>query len=449
MRRNFTDRPPIAHARKKGLSGKKGTRRKRMIPEYSLIIYFLVTFAASMLVRGILKWLNIRHLRRHGHEIPDVFRGELDEESLAKISRYTVDSSRFGTWEGLFDDGVTLVVLLSGILPWLLGRLPPWENHMLLTGLSFFGLIALASGVIGIPFDLYRQFVIERRHGFSTLTLRLWVIDLFKGFAISAILMGLLLSAFLSLLAFAPGSWWFWTWLVFASFQMLMIWLYPIVIAPLFNRYEPIQDQDLKEAVIALMAKVGLRTEGVYQVDAGKRSRHTNAYFTGLGRTKRIVLYDTLIASHTRDEIIAVLAHEIGHWKRHHILKQLLFLEAASLLVLGFIAHLITWPVLYATFGFSRPVPFVGLLLSAALLGPLAVFFTPLISATQRRFERDADASVCDLTGQTTPLANALKRLARDNLANLHPHPLYARFYYSHPPLAERIARLREAACHR
>lgn len=415
-----------------------------MIQWNCLVIFFLAIFVVSSLAHGVLKWLNIRHLRRHGDEIPEVFRGEIDGETLTKISRYTLDSHRFGTVEGLFDDALTLAVLLSGLLPWLIDRLPAWEEHFLLTGLLFFGLLGLASGLIGLPFDLYRTFVIEKRHGFSTITLRLWMIDLLKGIAVSSVLMGLLLSALLTLLRFAPYSWWFWTWLVFASFQLLMIWLYPVVIAPLFNRYEPIRDEGLREAIIALMAKVGLKTEGVYQVDAGKRSRHTNAYFTGLGKTKRIVLFDTLLASHTAEEITAVLAHEIGHWKRRHILKQLLFMEIVSLIVLWLASRLIVWPLLYETFGFTQPIPFVGLLLCAALFGPLTILFTPLVSAIQRRFEREADAFVSFLTGTTTPLMSALKRLARDNLANLHPHPLYARFYYSHPPLTERIARLKE-----
>jgi STE24 endopeptidase len=418
-----------------------------MIQWNSLVVFFLTVFIVSFLVRGVLKWLNIRHLRLHGHEIPEVFRGEIDGETLAKISRYTLDSHRFGIIESLCDDALTLAVLLSGLLPWLIDHLPAWEEHFLLTGLLFFGILGLAGGLIGLPFDLYRTFVIEKRHGFSTITFRLWMIDLLKGIAVSTILMGLLLSAFLMLLRFAPSSWWLWTWLVFASFQLLMIWLYPIVIAPLFNRYEPIRDEGLKAAIIVLMAKVGLKTEGVYQVDAGKRSRHTNAYFTGLGKTKRIVLFDTLIASHTTDEITAVLAHEIGHWKKRHILKQLLFMEATSLIILWLASHLIAWPLLYETFGFNRPIPFVGLLLCAALFGPLSILITPFVSATQRRFEREADAFVSGLTGTTTPLMGALKRLARDNLANLHPHPLYARFYYSHPPLTERIVRLQELEC--
>jgi len=413
-----------------------------MIQGNALTVFFLIAFLASSLVQGALRWINIRHLSRHGGEVPEVFQGEIDGETLSRISRYTAESSRFGGLEDLFSDAATLVVLMGGVLPWLLDLLPDWETHFILTGLGFFGIIALAGGLFSLPFDLYRTFVIERRHGFSTITVGLWLADLLKGLVVSAVLMGSLAWAFLALLRFAPGTWWFWTWLVFSAFQILMLWLYPVVIAPLFNRYEPIRDEALREAIVALMAKVGLRTRGVYQVDAGKRSRHTNAYFTGIGRTKRIVLFDTLLASHSAEEILAVLAHEVGHWKRRHILKQLLFVKAISLTALWLASRLIAWPVLYEAFGFARPVPFAGLLLTAVLLGPLTLLVTPALSAIQRRFEREADAFVPGLTGSAAALAGALRRIARDNLANLHPHPLYARFHYSHPPLTERIARL-------
>ena len=323
----------------------------------NLMVLFLTLFIASSLGRGVLRWLNTSHLRRHGREVPEPFVGDIDGETLGKISRYALDSQRFTAVESLFDDALTLVVLLGGLLPWLSEQLPSWEEHFLLPGLLFFGLLGLGSALLGLPFDLYRTFVIEKRHGFSTITLRLWLADRLKETALAALLMGALLSAFLVLLHAAPRTWWLWTWLVFASFQLLMLWLYPVAIAPLFNKYEPLRDDALKDAVVALMAKAGLRTRGVFQMDAGKRSRHTNAYFTGLGKSKRIILFDTLIASHGREEILSVLAHEIGHWKRRHILKQLLFLEAASLGALWLASHLLVWPLLYETFGFQKPVP--------------------------------------------------------------------------------------------
>jgi len=413
-----------------------------MVHWNSLMIFYLAAFAVSFTVCLVLSCLQLGHLRRHGGEVPAVFQGAVDPETLARISRYTREASWFGILESLCDGVLTLVVLLSGFLPWLLDRLPDWEGHFLLTGLLFFGCLALLSGVIGIPFDLYRTFVIERRHGFGTITLRLWLIDQLKGFFISALLTGFLLWALLAILLYAHRIWWLWAWLVFAAFQGLLLWLYPGLIAPLFNRFEPVRDEGLRQAVAALVERSGLRSEGIYQVDAGKRSRHTNAYFTGIGKTKRIVLFDTLIASHTQEEIVAVLAHEIGHWQGRHVLKLLLLLAAGSLLLLWFLAQVMVWPILYQTFGFDQIIPFVGLLLALAVLGPFSTLVSPVLPALQRRFERQADDAVLALTGLTAPFGEALKRLARDNLANLHPHPLYARFYYSHPPLAERIERL-------
>jgi len=407
-----------------------------------LLIAFLVAFAASSVFRLLLTYMNVSHLRRHGHDVPEVFRGEIDEATLARMTAYTADSSRFGAVAHFFDDAVTLLVLLSGFLPLLGAIVLSWNLHFVLSGLIFFGALALLSGILDIPFSLYSTFVIEKRYGFSTITARLWITDLIKGLLISAVLLGILLGAILALVYYAEHTWWLWAWLVFSAFQMLIVWLYPVLIAPLFNKFEPIQNEALKEAIIALMAKVGLKTGGVFQIDAGKRSKHTNAYFTGFGKTKRIVLYDTLLKSHASEEILSVLAHEAGHWKKRHIMKQLVFTETVSLVFLYLVYRLIDWSLLYQTFGFAEKLPYVGLLLIAALFGPAAFFLTPIGAMLTRRFEREADDFCYNLIGTTMPMVNALKRLAKDNLANLHPHPFYAWFYYSHPPLTERIARL-------
>jgi STE24 endopeptidase len=413
-----------------------------MVQWNSLLIVFLVLFIAGALFRGFLTYLNVRHLRQHGHHVPDVFQGEIDEATLARMSDYTADSSRFGMVEHFFDDAITLIILLSGFLPLLVALILSWNLHFILSGLVFLGVLALLSSVLDIPFSLYSTFVIEKKYGFSTITLKLWLADLIKSLLISSALLGILLSAMLALFHYAEQSWWFWVWLVFSGFQMLMIWLYPVLIAPLFNKYEPVQNEALKDAIIALMAKVGLKTEGVFQVDAGKRSTHTNAYFTGLGKTKRIVLYDTLLTSHSSDEILSVLAHEAGHWKKRHIMKQLVFTETASLGVFYLIYRLMDGSLLYHTFGFEEKLPYVGLLLIAALFGTVSFFLTPLGAMAMRKFEREADDYCLNLIGTAKPMTDALKRLAKDNLSNLHPHPFYAWFYYSHPPLAERIVRL-------
>ncbi len=409
-----------------------------------LLIVFLVIFVVNVLFRWLLTYINVRHLHLHGHNVPDVFKGEIDEATLSKMSDYTADTSRFGSIEHFIDDIVTLVILLSGFLPLLVSIILSYKINFILSGLIFFGVLALLSSVLDIPFSLYSTFVIEKKYGFSTMTVRMWITDFLKSLIISAVLMGILLGAMLALMRYAEHSWWFWVWIFFSLFQLLMIWLYPVLIAPLFNKFEPVRDEALKEDIISLMAKVGLKAKGVFQVDAGKRSKHTNAYFTGLGKTKRIVLFDTLLNSHSADEILSVLAHEAGHWKKKHIMKQLVFTEAISLAAFYLVYRLIDWPLLYQTFGFSERLPYAGLLLVAALLGPVTFFLTPVGAAVMRMFEREADDYCLNLIGTVKPMVSALKRLAKDNLANLHPHPLYAWFYYSHPPLAERIARLQQ-----
>jgi STE24 endopeptidase len=256
--------------------------------------------------------------------------------------------------------------------------------------------------------------------------------------------MGFMLAAFMAFILYLPKTWWFWAWVFFTSFEILLMWLYPVVIAPLFNKYELIKDEVLKEKITSLMAQVGLKAKGIYQVDEGKRSKHTNAYFTGIGKTKRIVLFDTLLASHSPEEILAVLAHEIGHWKKKHILKQLIFMIAASLVGFYFIYLIVNWPPLYSAFGLKYTPVYAGLFLVSFYLSCAGFFLSPIGAAIMRRYEREADKMARDLVGTSEPMINALKRLAKDNLTNLHPHPMYVWFYYSHPPLIERIEYLQK-----
>ena len=281
--------------------------------------------------------------------------------------------------------------------------------------------------------------MLEKKYGFSTITWKIWITDLVKSLIVSAILMGIMISAFMAFVSYLPKSWWFWAWVFFTLFEIILLWLYPVLIAPLFNKYEPIKDELLKEKITALLDKVGLKAKGIYQVDAGKRSRHTNAYFTGIGKTKRIVLYDTLLASHSPEEIIAVLAHEIGHWKKKHILKQLIFMIGVSLVLLYLVYLVVGSPILYSAFGIQHTPVYAGLFLVSLYLGVIRFFLSPVGAAVMRRYEREADRMAFELTGTSQPMINALKRLAKDNLSNLHPHPLYVWFYYSHPPLIERI----------
>lgn len=403
-----------------------------------LLAIFLILFIGRMALRYFLQWLNMKNLKVHGKEIPPVFEGEIDEATLNKMVDYTYDQSRLEARENLVSDIIELAVLFL-LLPLLVVWLTGMNLNIIGQALIFFAALAVISGIAGLPFDLYHTFVLERKYGFSTITWKLWLADLFKSLLISAIMMAIIVSALIAFITYLPKSWWFWGWAFFTLFQLVMLWLYPVLIAPLFNKFEPINDESLKGKIMALLSKAGLQAKGIYQVDEGKRSKHTNAYFTGIGKTKRIVLYDTLLSSHTQEEIVSVLAHEIGHWKKKHILKQLAFMVLASLILFYLVYLIVSWPPLYGAFGMIQTPVYAGLLLVSLYLAAGGFFFSPTGSAITRHFEREADRMAFDLTGTAKPMVSALKRLAKDNLSNLHPHPWYVRFYYSHPPLTERI----------
>jgi len=236
--------------------------------------------------------------------------------------------------------------------------------------------------------------------------------------------------------------WWFFAWIILSVFELIIMWLYPVLIAPIFNKFEPISNDELKDKIVNLMSKAGLGVKGIFQMDAGIRSKHTNAYFTGLGKTKRIVLFDTLLKSHPNDEILSILAHETGHWIKKHIIKQLILMETLSLVGLFIIAKLLDWNLIYQTFGFEGKIPYVGLFLVPVLLAPIGYFLSPAGSAISRKYEKEADTVAVSLTGDAGPMISALIRLSAENLSNLVPHKIYSWFNYSHPAPVERIERL-------
>jgi STE24 endopeptidase len=414
--------------------------------QFNLLFFsFLSVFLLRSAAQVLLDRLNIAHLRKHGGIIPEVFQGTIDQQKLRKISAYTVDSTRFGVLETLTDQALLLFLLLSGVLPMIQSLANHFGLGAVTGGLLFFALLSLPGFILDIPFSLYGNFIIEARHGFNTKTFRVWVADLLKGLLLSALLGAPLLALLLFLIQSGGPLWWLWAWALVGLFELIILWLYPVLLAPLFNKFEPIANRDLVQKIADLLEKAGLKAKGVFQMDASRRSRHTNAYFTGLGRNKRIVLYDTLLASHSEEEILAILAHEAGHWKKRHAPKQIFVLEVLSLVGFYGVAKILDAPLIYETFGFSQPVAYVGLFLVTTLFNPLLFFIEPLGAAFSRRFEREADDYALLLIPNSAPMVKALKRLASDNLSNLNPHPLYAWFYYSHPPLLERILRLQES----
>ncbi len=410
----------------------------------SLLVLFLSLYAVAVAVRMGLYLLNTRHLRKHGHEVPEEFQGIVDQEMLNKMRDYTIATARLGAVEQPAYDIFLIALLLSGLLPWLTGEISSYGMSFIVSGVVFFFLCYLILGVFEIPFDLFRTFRVEKRFSFSTITGRVWVTDLIKSILVSALLMGVFLSVFFGLITIAPRSWWFWAWIFFISFQLLVSWLYPVVIAPLFNKFEPIEEKSLMEGIRSLAERSGLTVKGIYKMDALKRSRHSNAYFTGIGKSKRIVLFDSLLQDHTRDEILSVLAHELGHWKMGHVRKQLILSVALSFVLFYGAYAAVTHEGLYTTFGFPAVSIYAGLFILTILLKPAAFLISPLGAMISRHFERQADDYAYAQIGSADAMVSALKVLATQNLSNLHPDPVYAWFTYSHPPLVERIRRLKK-----
>ncbi|MBW2309037.1 MAG: M48 family metallopeptidase, partial [Deltaproteobacteria bacterium] len=345
---------------------------------------------------------------------------------------------------GVTSELILLGSLLGGFLFSVDARLAAWRLHDVWAGLLFFGVLGVIFYILELPFDYYHTFVIEEKYGFNRSNYRLWLTDHLKASLLSACLMSVVLVPILWAIRGFPNTWWLWGAIIVSGLQIVLMVLYPIVIAPLFNRFEPLQDDDLAEKVKNLLQGAGLRVKEIFQMDAGRRSRHTNAYFTGIGKAKRVVLFDTLIQRHPHDEILAILAHEAGHFRGRHLIKQLIVFGVSMLVIFYLTYRLMGWPLLYATFGFDGPRAHVGLLLIGIFLQKAGFFFKPLYMALTRRWERAADEYAVRLLHDFGPLARALKRLAADNLANLAPHPIYVWFNASHPPLGDRVAALEE-----
>lgn len=406
-----------------------------------LLSFFLLTVA----LRLGLRHLNLRHLSRHGKEIPAGFEGEIDPETLQRASAYAFSQGRVALAEALLASLLLVLLLFGGLLPLYDGLVRSMAESPVVQGILFFFGLFLAQYFVGIPFDLYRTFRIEERFGFNATGGRLWLADQAKSLLLSGLLFGLLLSAVFALIAWSPDRWWLWTWAFLSMAALLLIYISPLVIEPLFFRFEELKRPGLEVDIRALAQKAGLSVSCIQQVDASRRSRHSNAYFTGIGRVKRIVLFDTLLEQMEDDEVLAILAHEIGHWKRGHVSKRLLRASLAGLLICWTAFKLLQWGGLPSLLGLEA-LSLPGQVLLLWFLAGLAGFFiTPLMSALSRRDEWQADHDAALLTGNPRVLASALVRLCRENLSNLHPHPLYAFCYYSHPPVVARVRRLLQA----
>lgn len=408
-----------------------------MIPLNVLLIVYLSILLLCLSIELTIEGLNKRHLKKYGDTVPAVFSAVIDEDEIKKTARYSAENMQLNRVHKLSGNILFILIILFGIIPRLAALLSTW--HVYPAGLIFFGIIGLASLLFGLPFDFYHRFVLEDKYGFNTQTIGLWLMDWVKSVLLLFFFGTILITAILFLIQTSGKSWWFWAWFVFLSFQLLLTLIYPAFIAPLFNKFTPIEDIALKEKIEQLARNEAVELEAIMKMDASKRTRHTNAYLSGLGKAKRIVLFDSLLLSHSHDEILAVLSHEIGHLKKHHIKKRLVTVGIVTLALFYLASKIILWENLFTSFGFDFMTPYIGLFLVGIIWEPFGFFLAPLGNLFSRRFERQADDYALGAMKGGAALVLALKKMAKENLSNLYPHPAYVWFNYSHPPLLERI----------
>jgi STE24 endopeptidase len=415
---------------------------------------FAIAALLLILARAIaelwLSRLNQGHVRAHTTEVPAAFREMVDEQTYRRSIDYTLAKSRFEEVVTVFDTALLIAILFSGVLRWAFGKFTAAVGTSVWATSGFLFAAGVALSIISLPFAWYAQFKLELRFGFNTTTVKTWVLDRLKGFLLAVLLGFPLLALVLKLIEWTGPNWWIWAATVVIAFQLLLLLIAPAVIMPLFNKFTPLPEgSTLRQRLFALAERTDFPTRSIEVMDGSKRSRHSNAFFTGFGRFRKIVLFDTLVAQLDEPELESVLAHEIGHYKKHHVLKSLSVSIAGVFIGFAVIAWLARQQWFYRAFGFQHHAGFAAvnvvpaMLLFALLAGTISFWFTPLLHMWSRRFEYEADAFARATMGEAQPLIQALRKLAEKNLSNLTPHPVYSGFYYSHPTLLERERALR------
>lgn len=395
---------------------------------------------AKLLAELWLAALNRAEVRRHATQAPAAVAAIMDADTYRKSVDYTLAKSRFAVWSMIFDTGVLLLVLSSVLLPQIFGDVGAWSPAGKWDDALFILFAGVLLSIPGLPFDWWGQFRLEERFGFNKTTPGLWISDKLKGLALLFALGFPLLWALLSLVDWVGGTWWLWGFGLMFAVQLLMMVLYPKLILPLFNKLTPLPEGELRTRLLALADRTGFKASTIEVMDGSKRSGHSNAFFTGFGRFRRIVLFDTLIAQLTPEELEAVLAHEVGHYRRGHIPKTLALSAAIQLGAFAAIAWLARSDWFNPAFHFPAHELAPSFLLFGLLSGAVMFWFSPLGNILSRKHEYEADAFARDAVGGVGPLVAALRKLAQKNLSNLTPHPWFSGFYYSHPTLVEREA---------
>lgn len=404
-------------------------------------LLFLAAFTLTLAARLWLKLRQIRHVAAHRSAVPAEFAERISLASHQKAASYTIDLSRMAILGTLSEAALLLAFTLGGGLAALHGF---WSAQLsgLAYGLAMIFSVALISGAVELPLSIYSQFVVEARHGFNRMTPALFVSDLVKQILLGVAIGAPVIAVVLWLMDAMGEYWWLWVWLFWSGFNLLMLFIFPTWIAPLFNKFTPLPEGDAKTRIEALLERCGFRSNGLFVMDGSKRSAHGNAYFTGFGDNKRIVFFDTLLARLTPSEIEAVLAHELGHFRKKHIVQRIALMFAGSLAFLWLLGQLIDAPWFYAGLGVPAQGTALALILFF-LVVPLFLFpLTPLSSRWSRRHEFEADAYAAE-HADAGELIRALVKLYDDNASTLTPDPLHSLFHDSHPPAAQRIAQLK------
>ncbi len=414
-----------------------------------IIGIFLILFTLEFVVEFILNELNIRQVRksRAAHAIPEFFQEKISKDEYEQSVRYTFAKARFQRWSEVYGRVVILFLLFGGILPFLdnliITILPQSLSTSHITGALFCLAVGLMFSLGSLPVDLYSTFAIESRFGFNKTTLSLYFSDKLKGLILGVLIGAPFLFVVLWLMQATGEYWWLWTFVFVTMFQFLLIIIFPTFIAPWFNKFEPLPSGELRDRILALANKIGFRTSGIFLRDSSKRSVHSNAYFTGIGKAKRIVLFDTLIEQMSIDQGLAVLAHEMGHYKMKHI-RRMMVAQCVILFVgLYILSRLVNYEPLFTAFGL-QPSNHAALLLFSLLSGPLTFYLGPLMNLLSRKHEYEADRFAAITLGNGRPMEEALINLTVKNLSNLTPHPWYSAYHYSHPTPTERIGAIRQ-----
>jgi STE24 endopeptidase len=414
-----------------------------------IIGIFLILFTLEFVVEFILNELNIRHVRKSkaAQAVPEFFQGKISENEYEQSAGYTMAKARFQRWSEVYGRIVILLLLFGGLLPFLdklingtLSQVLP-NRHM--TGVLFCLAVVVIFSLASLPIDLYSTFGIESRFGFNKTTLSLYFSDKLKGLILGILIGAPFLFVVLWLMQAAGEYWWLWAFVFITLFQLLMIIIFPTFIAPWFNKFEPLASGELRDRILALTKQIGFKASGIFLMDGSKRSAHSNAYFTGIGGAKRIVLFDTLIEQMSIDQGLAVLAHEMGHYKMKHIRRMMVVQSVIVFAGLYILSQLVNYEPLFDAFGL-QPSNHAALVLFSLLSGPFTFYLGPLMNLLSRKHEYEADRFAAITLGNGKPMEEALINLTVKNLSNLTPHRWYSAYHYSHPTPSERIGAIRQ-----